>query len=169
MVRQERERRFISEYLVTNFEAGQWALNVPLGPVPTELIELRGLKNASALVRPQRRRVDGVAWDQDHYWIIEAKIRDPFEGIGRLIVYKDEAEAAPDLPGFDQQTIIPRLVVPYIIDRDRIAASRHDIELVQFLPGWIAEYVAGRQLYHTAEFRAAREERKRTLNALGLE
>jgi hypothetical protein len=169
MARQERERRFISEYVLQAFAPGQWALNQPLGPVSEELVRMRGLAGAAALLRPQRRRVDAVAWDRDAYYVIEAKIRDPFEGLGRLIIYVEEARETPDLIGYEGQPIIPRLVVPYTIERDRSAARRHGIELVEYSPAWIADYVRERQDYFTAPHRAARDAKQRNRELLGLE
>ena len=167
--RQERERRFIAEYVELSFEPGSYALNVPLGDVPVELIELHGLAAATALFRPQRRRVDAVAWTPDAYFIIEAKIRDPFEGIGRLHVYRLEAARTRDLPGFEDQPIIPRLVVPYSIARDRDVCRECDIELVEYRPPWIADYVRERQLYFTSEYRTARARLRRDRELFGLE
>ena len=169
MARQERERRFISEYVMRTFPAGTWLLNCPLGHVPEELVRLRGLQAAAALFRPSRRRVDAVAWSEDAYYVIEAKIRDPFEGLGRLIIYAEEALTTPDLPGFTGQPIIPRLVVPFAIERDATAARKHDIEMVVFSPPWIADYIEERQKYHTAEHRAVRDEKARVRKLLGVE
>lgn len=169
MARQERERRFISEYMLESFPPGTYMLNQPLGPVPEELVRLRGLTAAAAMFRPQRRRVDAVAWSRDAYYVIEAKIRDPFEGLGRLIVYRMEAEETPDLPGFEGQPIIPRLVVPFAIERDAKAARVHDIEMVVFAPPWIADYVRERQQYFTAEHREARDRKNQLRRILGVE
>ena len=167
--RQERERRFISEYVLQAFPSGEWTLNVPLGAVPFELVRIRGTMAAAALFRPQRRRVDAVAWTRDAYYIVEAKIRDPFEGIGRLVTYAKEATRTNDLPGYEGQPIIPRLVVPFVIERDRISATELDIEIVEFSPPWIAEYVRERQLYFTADHRQARQDRDAQRQLFGLE
>jgi len=167
--RQERERRFISEYVLQAFPSGDWVLNVPLGTVPTDLVRIRGTLAAAALFRPQRRRVDAVAWTRDVYYIVEAKIRDPFEGLGRLVTYVNEARRTNDLPGYEGQPIIPRLIVPFVIERDQISARELDIELVQFQPPWIAGYVRERQLYFTAEHRQARADRNASRELFGLE
>ena len=169
MPRQERERRFIAEYVLEAFPSGDWMLNVPLGEVPAELVRIRGTAAAAAIFRPQRRRVDAVSWSPHAYYIVEAKIRDPFEGIGRLVTYAKEALRTNDLPGYEGQPIIPRLVVPFVIERDRISATELDIEIVEFSPVWIGEYVRERQLYFTAEHRLARQERNDARRLFGLE
>lgn len=169
MPRQERERRFVAEYMLATFPEGNWELNVPLGNVPLELIAQEGLNRAARLYRPQRRRVDAVAWTPSAYFLIETKIRDPFEGIGRLQTYAREAARTPDLPGFEGQPIIPRLVVPFLIERDQAAADEADIEIVEFFQEWIADYLIERQQYFTAEFRNARNDKMRMRELLGLE
>ena len=169
MPRQERERRFVAEYMLATFPEGDWELNVPLGNVPLELIAQEGLTRAARFFRPQRRRVDAVAWTPTAYFLIETKIRDPFEGIGRLQTYAREAARTPDLPGFAGQPIVPRLVVPFVIERDQMAADEADIELVEFFQPWIGEYILERQQYFTAEFRLARADKMRMRELLGLE
>ena len=169
MARQQRERRFMSEYVMRTWPGGNAKQNVPLGEIPEELVRIHGLTAAAAVWRPSRRRVDAVAWSEDSYFIVEGKIRDPFEGLGRLIVYAEEARATPDLPGYTGQPIIPRLVVPFVSERDRRAALAHDLELVEFRPEWIADYVKERQRYFTAEYRRAREAKERMRDLLGVE
>ena len=169
MARKDREKRFIAEYMVETFPEGNFVLNVPLGNVPVELIQLRGLTGAAKLFRPSRRRVDAVAWNPQRYLLIESKIRDPMEGLNWLLLYLEEARETPDLPGFTGQPIIGRLVVPFAIDRDRRAATRQQVELVVFPQQWIEEYLLERQKYFTKEFRAIRNERERMRQLLGLE
>jgi len=38
-MRQERERRYISEYMMTTWPEGNWQLNVELGPIPQEYVD----------------------------------------------------------------------------------------------------------------------------------
>ena len=169
MPRKEREKRFIAEYMLDAFPEGNWELNVPLGNVPIELIAARGLKGASAIYRPSRRRVDATQWSPDKYLLIESKIRDPMEGLNWLLLYLEEAKDSPDLPGYTGQPIVGRLVVPFAIDRDRAAAARQSVELVEFPQDWIAEYIQERQQYFTKEHRAKRNEVRKMRELLGLE
>ena len=134
-----------------------------------ELVAQEGLTRAARIFRPQRRRVDAVAWTPSVYYLLEMKIRDPFEGIGRLQTYTREAARTPDLPGFEGQPIVPRLVVPFVIERDRLAADEAGIELVEFFQEWIGDYILERQQYFTAEFRLARADKMRMRELLGLE
>ncbi|GAI43801.1 unnamed protein product, partial [marine sediment metagenome] len=88
LARKERERRYISEYMVHQWPEGGWQLNVELGPIPQEYVDRYGLGKAAAIFRPTRPRVDAVKWTKDKYYLIEAKIRDIKAGIGDLSYYR---------------------------------------------------------------------------------
>lgn len=169
MPRQERERRYISEYMLKAFPDGSYQLNVELGPIPQEYVDRYGMGKAAALFRPTRPRVDAVRWQKDKYYLIEAKIRDIKAGIGDLSYYRGMAERAPDLPNYDGQPIICRLVVPWMIDWIKTAADAAQVEVVIFTAPWIADYVKERQHYFTAEYRDARAEKMRLRKILDVE
>ena len=159
MPRQERERRYISEYMMTTWPAGGWQLNVELGPIPQEYVDRMGLGRAAAMFRPTRPRVDAIKWDKDHYYLIEAKVVALREGIGSLTYYRGQAKHTPDLPFYDGQPICCRLVVPWMLEWIKGAADEEQIEIVVFMADWIAAYVEERKHYFTAEYRAARAEK----------
>lgn len=169
MARKERERRYISEYMLKTWPKGGWQLNVELGPIPQEYVDRYGLGKAAAIFRPTRPRVDAVKWTDKAYYLIEAKIRDIKAGIGDLSYYRGMAKRTPDLPFYDGQPIVLRLVVPWMIDWIRVAADEAQVEVVVFWADWIAEYVKERQHYFTAEYRAERAERMRLREILGVD
>lgn len=169
MARAERERRYISEYTLEHFPEGNFQLNVPLGPIPEEIVKLQGLARGAAFYRSARRRVDATAWRPEAFYLIEAKIRDPLEGLGRLQTYRDLARVTPDLLGFEGQPIVARLVVPFSLTWIIEAARAATIELIVWKPPWIDDYVRERQLYFTAEYRRAREEKKHLRQLFDLE
>ena len=169
MPRKERERRYISEYLLKAFPEGGYQLNVELGPIPKEYVDRLGLGKAAALFRPTRPRVDAVVWRPAKYILIEAKIRDIKAGIGDLSYYKGMAERAPDLPFYDGQPIVLRLVVPWMLDWVQIAAEAAKVEVVVFFTEWIADYVKERQHYFTAEYREARAQKMKLREILGVD
>jgi len=169
MPRQERERRYIAEYMKDTWPEGGWQLNVELGPIPQEYVTRYGMTKAAALFRPTRPRVDAVRWTENAYYLIEAKIRDIKAGIGDLLYYKGMAEKALDLPSYVGQPIICRLVIPWMIDWMRAAADAAQIEVEVFAPDWIADYVRERQHYFTAEYRAERAKKMRLREILDVE
>ncbi len=169
MARKERERRYIAEYMLKQWPQGNWQLNVELGPIPQEYINRLGLGRAAALFRPTRPRVDAIKWTKDHYYIIEAKIRDIKAGIGDLSYYGGMIPRTPDLPYYDGQPITRRLVVPWMIDWIQAAADSAGVEVVVFHADWIDEYVEERKHYFTAEYRAERAEKMRLRKILGVD
>jgi hypothetical protein len=166
---QSREKRYIAEYMAETFKPDEYMLNVPLGPIPDELVNIHGLTGAAAVFRPSRRRIDAVAWPDKSYILIEAKIRDPLEGLGRLNTYYNLASKTPDLPEYHGQAFEKRLVVPYSLEWIKSAAKDDNINLVIYWRDWIADYVKERQNYFTAEYQIAREEKQRLREAFGLE
>ena len=168
MPRQERERRYISEYMLSTWPEGEWQLNVELGPIPQEYVTRYGMSRAAAIFRPTRPRVDAVKWTKEAYYLIESKIRDIKNGIGDLSYYRGMARRTPDLPWYDNQPIVCRLVVPWFIDWIQVAAIEAQVEVVVFETDWIADYVKERQHYFTAEYRQQRAELMRNREILGL-
>ena len=169
MARKERERRYISEYMIKEWPGGGWQLNVELGPIPQEYVDRYGLGKAAAMFRPTRPRVDAVKWTPQAYYIIEAKIRDIKAGIGDLSYYRGMIPGTLDLPFYDGQPIICRLVVPWMIDWMIAAAEAAQVEVAVFTADWIDEYVRERQHYFTAEYRAERAEKMRLREILGVD
>ena len=169
MPRKERERRYISEYMLETWPAGDWQLNVELGPIPQEYVTRYGMTKAAAMFRPTRPRVDAVKWTPEAYYIIEAKIRDIKAGIGDLSYYRGMIPTTPDLPYYDGQPIIARLVVPWMIDWMQAAATAAQVDVAVYIKDWIDDYVKERQHYFTAEYRAARAETMRLREILGVD
>ena len=169
MPRQERERRYISEYMMEAFPQGGYQLNVELGPIPQDYVDRYGMGRAAALFRPTRPRVDAVKWTPESYYIIEAKIRDIADGIGKLVYYKQMAELAPDLPFYEGQPLIARLVVPWMIDWIAKSAEASGIEIVVVKYDWIDDYVREKQHYFTAEYREKRAATMKAREILGVD
>ena len=168
MTRQERERRYISEYMLHTWPAGDWQLNVELGPIPQEYVTRYGQAKAAALFRPTRPRVDAVKWEPGKFYLIEAKIREIKGGIGDLTYYRTMSKKTPDLPWYDGQEIICRLVVPWMLEWLSSAAEDNGVEVVIYHADWIDAYVRERQNYFTAEYRQKRAELMRNREILGL-
>ena len=169
MPRKERERRYISEYLLKTWPKGGWQLNVELGPIPQEYVDRYGMGKAAAIFRPTRPRVDAVRWQDDKYYLIEAKIRDIKAGIGDLSYYRNMIPLTKDLPFYDGQPVVCRLVVPWMIDWIRAAADAAQVEVIVFMADWINDYVEERKHYFTSEYRAERAEKMRLREILGVD
>jgi len=169
VARKERERRYISEFMVHKWPEGGFQLNVELGPIPQEYVDRYGLGKAAAMFRPTRPRVDAVKWTADRYYLIEAKLRDIKAGIGDLSYYRGMIPRTPDLPYYDSQELVSLLVVPWTIEWIQVAADVAKVEIEVYYVDWIADYVKERQHYFTAEYRAERAEKMRLREILNVE
>ena len=169
MPRKERERRYISEYMLATWPAGGYQINVQLGPIPQGLIDRHGPAMAARIFRPTRPRVDAVMATADAYYLIEAKVRDIKNGIGDLTFYRGLASSTLDLPGYVGQPIVTRLVVPWMIDWVQVAADANQIEVVIFEQEWISAYITELRDYFTAEYRQARAEKMQLRRILGVD
>lgn len=169
MVRKERERRYISEYMLKTWPGGNWQLNVELGPIPNDYVQRYGLTKAAAMFRPTRPRVDAVKWTPQTYYLIEAKIRDIKAGIGDLTYYGSIVPQTPDLPFYDGQPVIRRLVVPWMLDWLQPVADAAGVEVVVHWEEWIRDYVKERQEYFTAEYREERAKKKKLREILDVD
>jgi len=167
--RKERERRYISEFMLHKWPEGDWQLNVELGPIPQEYVNRLGIGKAAALFRPTRPRVDAVKWTDKAYYLIEAKIRDIKAGIGDLSYYGNMIKETLDLPFYDGQPVIKLLVVPWMIEWIMSAARAAEVQVEVFMQDWIAEYVRERQHYFTPEYREKRAEIMALRKALDVE
>jgi len=169
MARKERERRYISQYMKDTFPDMHYQINVELGAIPAEYIQRYGITRAAALFRPTRPRVDAVRWQPDKYYLIEAKLRDIKGGIGDLMYYKSVIPATPDLPFYDGQPIVVRLVIPWMLDWLKPTADQAGIEVDVKWYDFVDEYVKERQHYFTAEYREKRKEKMRLREILGVD
>lgn len=169
MPRKERERRYISQYMKDAFPDMNWQLNVELGAIPSEYVQRYGMTKAAALFRPTRPRVDSVCWQPNKYLLIEAKLRDIKSGIGDLLYYRSCIPETPDLPFYDGQPIVCRLVVPWMLEWLMSAASAAGIEIDVKWYDFVDEYIRERQHYFTAEYRAERAEKMRLREILGVD
>ena len=169
MPREERERRYVAEWLLATYPQGNYMTNVPLGPIPEEIIARHGLQAGARLFNPSRLRVDGVVWLPNLYLLVEAKIREPAHAIGQLLLYKALAEKTQDLPSYDGQPFRLTLVVPWSLDWIKQAVQAHNMDLQIFLPAWVEAYVRERQEYFTRAYRLSREEKMRLRRTFGLE
>ncbi len=143
--------------------------NVELGPIPEQFISMHGLSGAAAVYRPWRRRIDAVSWWPDHYDLIEFKLRDPLQGLGRLHSYYVLAPQTPDLIAYEGQPFRKVLVVPFALDWIKVAAQGDEVELIEFWQDWVLDYWKQFDRYFTAEYRAAREEMLRLRVIMGLD
>jgi len=162
-----RERRYIVEWAEHRFPGCEKRFNVPLGPVPSSLVEEVGLTKALKVFRPWRPDVDAVIICPDKLIIAEAEILRPKDAIGDLLVYRDLVPDTPELKQFLDRPLEAWLVVPWSVTWVKEACDKYKIKLDLFVPDWIKDYLEELHKYFTAEGRQKREERRKALEGLG--
>lgn len=166
---EQREKRLISEWRQERYPRDPHILGCPLGGVDQELVAKMGQARAIAVSRPWRMEADAVVILPGLLIVAEAKIFRPRDGVGDLLVYKPLIAKTPELAVNKDLPVSLVLVIPWVnrVVEEMCEASGIKIDL--YSPAWAAEYMDQHQNYWTAEYRQARAEKKRVIQALGLE
>jgi len=163
------ETRLVAEYLQRKVWPSWYRQRVPLGEALPGAVEEHGLAKALRISRPWRPEVDAVAVEDGRLVVIEAKLLKIVDGLAKLPLYASLVPLTPELREHHQLPIVKRLVAPWTSRTMEAMASSAGVEVVVYAPEWIADYMRDVQNYWTAEYRQAREERRRVREALGVE
>jgi len=159
----------VSEYLLEKVYPHWYKTRVPLGPALPGTVKDHGLRKALRISRPWRPEVDAVALVGNHLVLIEAKLLKIVDGLAKLPLYKSLVPTTPELQVLEYDRVIMRLVAPWTSETMEIMASGPGIEIEVFEPEWIVDYMADQHNYWTAEYRAARAEKRRLRESLGVD
>ena len=167
-VRREIEPRWVSQYIKEFYPHAEVHLRCPLGPIPEEYKKLYGPAKAARIYRPWRAEVDALVVTPGALILIEAKIQKYMNGLSKLPVYKALLPSTPEFkPMLETRGILMHLLLPYPIPWVVKAAERMGVEVIDWVPDWVAEVWEDRDKYWTSEYRLKREERKDLLERLG--
>ena len=166
---EQRERRLISEWALERYPKDRRILSCPLGAIETELVARVGQVRAVKLSRPWRLEVDVIIPTDSRLIVAEAKIFRPRDGIGDLLVYRPQIPKTPELAQYRALPIELVLVAPWDSDYIRGMCEDVGVRLDVFGPSWVADYIEEHHKYWTSEYQAARAERRRVREALGVE
>lgn len=164
-----REPRFVQEYLLSHYSDRRLITNVPLGPVPREMIADVGEEEAIRLYRSWRPRADAVIWGDGEIILLEGEVDYPRNGMSDLLFYFPLWGVTPEYRQWWSLPVRMVLLVPWLPDWLQTVAGHYGVEVVVYTPAWMHDHLAKWQLYNTAEWRHRREDRKAALKALGLE
>ena len=159
----QRERRYIVEWAEARFPGARKQFNVPIGPVPEEVIKALGFTKGVRFFRPYRPKIDCLVFLPDKLIAAEAEILVPKAAIRDLILYKQLLPQSPELGEYKLKPMEFYLVMPESIGWVEEIARQNGIKIDIFKPAWIDEYVKAMGKYWTKEGRLERLERKRRL------
>lgn len=166
---EQREKRLISEWRQERYPRDPHILGCPLGAVEAELVGRMGLSRAIAVSRPWRLEADCVVTLPGRVIVAEAKIFRPRDGVGDLLVYKPLIARTPELAEYADRPVDLVLVIPWVTRVVEEMAEASGIRIDLFSPAWCADYIEEHHKYWTPEYQTARQEKKRVIQALGLE
>lgn len=128
---QQKEARFLNEWLGMTFPAAlQWK-RVRLGPVAD--------KAMAALLKITLRWADAVVFENGTVYIIEAKLRSDLGALAQLEEYKKLFRDTPEFSALADSPVEMILLLPYAwVDLVRAAAVR-GIQVRIFQPAWVYE------------------------------
>lgn len=166
---QQREVRLVAEYMLENYQAGEYALNVPLGPPLEAQTEGMDLDAALRLSHPWRPRVDAMAWPAGRLVLVEGKIRNIRDGLGHLTIYRGLVPTTPELRDRASRPLELVLLTPWVTGIVAAMAEASGIRVAVFKPPWIDAYVEELGVYFTREYQEARARRLELRRLLGVE
>jgi len=133
---QQREARFINEWLNLNYPEDLWIRRAKVGPFPT--------KDMDRLYMTAMRWIDGVVIRADEVLLVEAKLRPSMNAIYQL---RDYRKLFGETLRFKRYWHLPRRAIfltTYEDPRIVAEAKRHNIEYVVFAPVWVKRYLLDR-------------------------
>ena len=137
----QRERRYVVEYVSEKLPERRHAIfNVPIGPPPEVLAKAHPEVPLSAY-RRWRLYADAVVIMPDRLILIEAKLRKPSDGLGKLIQYRPLVKQTPELTPYINLPLECRLVTPRPDPRVITPAAANDIIVAIFKPDWAMAYL----------------------------
>lgn len=156
-----RERRYIAEWAEHRFPGFPKYFNVPLGPIPSSLVEELGFERARRIYRRWRSYADCVVVLPEKSILAEAEIRDPRNAIGDLLYYKTLVPNTLDFPGGLDRPVEYWLVCPSEFKFIAKYAEGLGIIIDYYDPPWLEEYLEQWRKYYSPEGTMEREIRKR--------
>jgi len=168
-LRREIEPRWVSEYVLTHYAGFPASFRTPLGPVPQDWITEHGQAMATRMYRPWRPEVDAIVYLPKVLILIEAKIMKYMDGLGKILLYKEQVPISPDLKEHADKEILMELLLPVEVSWVTATAIRVGVKPVVWAPDWVLKIWEERNKYWEPEQRLLREQRKKVLRDLGYE
>lgn len=166
---QQVETRMISEYMLENYSKFPYTLAVPLGSLPRDLLESKGMARTMGIMRPYRPEVDAVVVMPRYLVLIEAKVWNLINGLSKLPLYKSLVPTTPELLQYMPREVLMQLVVGWTNPNLERMARDSDVSIVVFCPPWLQEIVDRQHNYWTSQYRAERDQKLAMREYFGLE
>lgn len=163
------ETRLVSEYLKENYSEFLFIMKQPLGVVSEDLMRREGYKKALGITRPFRPEVDAVVVLPHYLLIIEAKVWNIVNGLGKLPLYKSLVPITPELKEYMPREVLMQLVVGWSSANLEIMARDQGVEVRVYRPPWLEEVVEDMHRYWTREYQDIRQKKLRMREYFGVD
>lgn len=138
---QQRDRRYITEYVLLAFPGRPAWFNLRLGHAPDEIARRNPGINVDRVARVWLRTADAVVANEVEFVLLEGELRRPVESVGELLIYRDLIYDTAELRPYGRLPIRMMLVCP-INDPSLSSIMRgQGIELAIYQPQWALDYL----------------------------
>jgi len=141
LVTEQRERRFIVDYVRTRYPNDRAMFNVRLGGIPAKMegVDIGGL--SSNIYKVFNRYVDAIVIAQDRLLLIEAKILVDLGAVSQLEYYRSLVPQSPDLARYSALPIDLQIVTASADPSFVAFAASKGVNIVVFRPPYAVEYL----------------------------
>lgn len=164
-----REREMIRAYIAQRYPDQHVIFGCPLGPVPEVLTVAWGARKALRVGRGLRPEVDALVIQNRSLIMVEAKVVKWMDGLSKLPVYKGLVPTTPELEEYRGYPVRMILCTPWANESIRASAEGVGVEIDEFSTPEVDAYIEEMGKYWSREYQAARQEKKRAREILGLE
>ena len=138
---QQRDRRYVVEYVTEIYPNDRQFFNLRMGPAPISIAEAYPGLNVDRFARVWKKTCDAVVITKDEIVLIEGELRRPTEGLGELLVYRDLINTTPELQPFMGKKIRTVLLCPILDPTMTMQLRDHNIDAVLYKPQWVEDYL----------------------------
>ena len=138
---QQRDSRYVAEFMSWAYPEDPKLINVRVGPVPLELRHRYPDLDIDRWARVWDKTCDAIVITPTALVLIEGELRRPIVAIGELLVYRELVPQTESLAAYWQMPIRTILLTPLPDPTLAIVIKRLDIEIVEYRPLWVDEYL----------------------------
>ena len=140
-VYQQRDGRYVAEFVSWAFPTDLKMFNVRLGPAPLELRLRYPDLDVERWARVWAKTCDAIVITPTALVLIEGELRRPLLAIGELLVYRDLIPQTTDLARYWRLPIRTTLLTPLPDPTLETVLEHLEIGVIQYRPIWVEEYL----------------------------
>lgn len=136
-----RDTRYVSEFVSWAFPRDPLRVNVRLGPSPLELRMRYPDLDVDRWARVWAKTADALVITPSALVLIEGELRRPICALGELVVYRELLPQTESLQAYWRMPVRLVLLTPLPDPTLAPVLRRLEIEVVEYRPLWVEEYL----------------------------